>query len=125
MVSAGLELRTQVLGNCLVVHVGGELDLANSATLQQYLVDQLDKQPSDVVVDLTEVSFLDSTALSAFIVAYHKARKAGGGLHLAGATGTARRVLDITQLNVVLDLHDDVDDAIEAALHRSGDDSSE
>ncbi len=113
---AGLELRTQILGKCLVVHVGGELDLANSAVLQQHLVD---KGRSDVVVDLTEVGFLDSTALSALIVAYRKASNLGGGLHLAGATGTARKVLDITQLDLLLDLHDDLGDAIEAALLKS------
>jgi anti-sigma B factor antagonist len=115
-VGAEIDLRTQVLGNCVVIHVRGELDLATSTMLQQYLVDQLNEDHSEVVVDLTQVGFVDSTALSALIVAYHKATKLGGGLHLAGATGEARKVLDITQLDVVLDLHEDVGDAIEAAL---------
>ena len=114
--AAGLDLRKHVLDGCLVVHVDGEIDLANSAVLQQYLVDQLDKDHAHIVVDLTGVGFLDSTALSALIVAYHAAKEMGGSLHLSGATGATRKVLVITQLDVLFDHHDHVTDAIEAAL---------
>ena len=114
--SSRLKLRQQIFGMCLVVHVGGELDLANSAVLQRYLEDRLNEEHAGLVVDLTQVDFLDSTAVSALLVAYHKANRLGGSLHLAGARGTARKVLDITQLDLVLDLHDDVGEAIEAAL---------
>ncbi len=117
----GLQLHREVLDGCLVIHVGGELDLANSGVFQHYLVAQLDGERTDVVVDLTDVGFLDSTALSALIVAYQKAQRIGAGLRLAGATGLARKVLDIAQLNLVLDVHDDVSEAVGAALvHRRG-----
>lgn len=113
---AGMDLRKHVLDGCLVVRVAGEIDLANSAVLQQYLMDQLDEDHANIVVDLTGVGFMDSTALSALIVAYNAAKDFGGSFRVAGADGQTRNVLDITQLDVVFDHHDDVTDAIEAAL---------
>jgi anti-sigma B factor antagonist len=117
---AALELRRQIVGAVLVVHVVGEVDLASSAVFQQYLVDQIDEEHADVVVDLSGVGFMDSTGLAALLAVYNAVNALGGSLHLAGATGEARRVLGITQLDVMFDHHADISDAIEAALRRAG-----
>jgi anti-anti-sigma regulatory factor len=50
------------------------------------------------------------------IVAYRRGQVLGHTLRLCGAHGQVRRVLDITQLDIVLEHHDDVGDAVEAAL---------
>lgn len=112
--SAQLDFQTQDLRGCTIGRPAGEIDLSNAQLLESHLCSIIDD--GHVVVDLSRVTFLDSTALSAIIVAYRKGQLTGHSLRLAGAQGAVRRVLEITQLDVVLEHHDDVGDAVEAAL---------
>lgn len=108
------ELRIHQLADCIVVHPAGEIDLSNSDALRSHLGDLVDR--GHVVLDLSGLSFLDSTALGALITVRRRAAVRGTSLHLAGAYGTALRVLQITGLDVHLMHHDHVADALEAAL---------
>ncbi len=110
---AKLQIRVQSMQGLAVVRLTGEIDLSNAARLQDQL--SLLVEQGHVVIDLSEVTFIDSTGLSAFIVGHHRATAAHTGLHLAGATGTVQRLLALTQLDRHLDHHDALDGALQAA----------
>jgi anti-sigma B factor antagonist len=110
---AKLQIRVQNTQGPAVVRVTGEIDLSNAARLQDQL--SLLVGQGHVVVDLSEVTFIDSTGLTAFIVGHRRAAAAGTGLHLAGATGTVQRLLELTQLDRHLDHHSALAGALEAA----------
>jgi anti-sigma B factor antagonist len=110
---AKLQIRVQNAQGPAVVRLAGEIDLSNVSRLQDQLIVLVER--GHVVVDLSEVTFIDSTGLSAFIVGHRRATAAGTGMHLAGATGTVRRLLGLTQLDRHLDHHDVLDGALQAA----------
>jgi anti-sigma B factor antagonist len=112
--NAELDFTTQDLGGCTIARLAGEVDISNAERLQSLLSTTIGQ--GNVVVDLSKVTFMDSTGLSAMIVAYRRGQDAQHTLRLAGAQGPVRRVLEITQLDIVLEHHDDVGDAVEAAL---------
>jgi anti-anti-sigma factor len=112
--TAQLEIQVQDLRGCVIARPVGEVDLSNASTLEGRLRTLIER--SNMVVDLSQTTFLDSTGLSAVIVAYRCGQALGHSLRLSGAQGQVRRVLEITQLDVVLEHHDDVGDAVEAAL---------
>lgn len=101
-----------------VAGLSGEIDLSNAADLQRLLNGLVEQGP--VVVDLSGLDFLDSTGLSALIVARRRADRFGTRLGLAGARGAVRKVLEITGLDRHLGSYADVPAAV-AALRRSGD----
>ncbi|HET7902167.1 MAG TPA: STAS domain-containing protein [Candidatus Nanopelagicales bacterium] len=78
----------------------GELDIAT--------VDEFDRAlrevppTSHLVIDLAEVTFVDSVTLSRLVRAARLHESAGTAVVLAGAAGIVSRVLSITQLDVVL-----------------------
>lgn len=78
----------------------GELDIAT--------VDEFDRAlrevppTSHLVIDLAEVTFVDSVTLSRLVRAARLHESAGTAVVLAGAAGIVQRVLSITQLDVVL-----------------------
>ncbi len=115
--TARLEIQAQDLRGCVIARPVGEVDLSNAATLEGRLCALIER--GNMVVDLSQTTFLDSTALSAMIVAYRRGQVVGHTLRLSGADGQVRRVLEITQLDVVLEHNDDVGDAVEAALAES------
>jgi anti-sigma B factor antagonist len=114
VMGAQLEIQAQDLRGCVIARPAGEVDLSNAAALEGRLCGLIER--GNLVVDLSQVTFIDSTALSALIVAYRRGQVLGHTLRLAGASGPVLRVLEITQLDVVLEHHDDVGDAVEAAL---------
>ncbi|HEU4540213.1 MAG TPA: STAS domain-containing protein [Jiangellaceae bacterium] len=110
---AKLQIRVQNAHGPAVVRLTGEIDLSNAARLQDQL--SLLVEQGHVVVDLSEVTFIDSTGLTAFIVGHRRAAAAGTGLHLAGASGTVQRLLELTQLDRHLDHHEALAGALQAA----------
>jgi anti-sigma B factor antagonist len=102
------------------VEVGGEVDMTSAPTLRDHLLGHIGLGEPCVVVDLSGVEFMDSTGLSALVVAYRQADEIGSSVVVAGAQPTVRRVLEITQLDVLLEHHDDVADAV-AAVRASRD----
>lgn len=108
------KLKTDESRGCLVSRLAGEIDLSNASELERHLTSLVKQAP--VVVDLALVTFMDSTALSAVIAAYHRAAAVGTSIRLAGARGPVRKVLDLTQLTTLLDHHERVEDAVEAAV---------
>ena len=65
-----------------------------------------------LVVDLGQVSFIDSSGLGALISGLKSARQAGGDLRIANPGEQARVVLKLTRLDRVLHPYDSVEDAL-------------
>lgn len=101
--------------DCLVVAVSGEVDLSTAPTLRDHLLDRVELGERRLVVDLSDVGFLDSTGLGVLVMAYRAATQAGGGMVVACARPPVRRVLKITRLDVLLDHHSDLAGAVAAA----------
>lgn len=85
------------------VTVAGEVD-CSSAPEVRVLLDQLvDGAPTEIVVDLTGVTFLDSAGLSVLAAAHRQALAAGGRLRVVATTRAVIRPLQITGLWNLLD----------------------
>jgi len=81
-----------------VVRVAGEVDIQTSPILEGELTTLLDQGHSSLVVDLAEVTFLDSTGLSVLIAGLKRCQTAGGDLRLVSPRANVLRVLEITGL---------------------------
>ena len=96
-----LKTSTQTADGQAVVSVQGEVDLVTSDELRRVL-DAALQDSVRVTLDLTELTFIDSSGLSALVDAHRKARDAGGALTLRHPTPMLRRLLDITKLETLL-----------------------
>ncbi len=86
-----------------VVRVRGEIDLATVPKLRECLT----SLAGDVIVDLGDVSFVDSQAIGLLLAEHHRREKVGGCLSVRGASATALRVLEVTGAAQLLNLEDD------------------
>ena len=89
----------------------GDLDLATAPKLRQQLVDASSAGSSLVVIDLEQVGFLDSVALSVIIGGHRRLRHHGGHLYLAAPQAIVKRVLDLTRVDSMIPTYDSVADA--------------
>jgi anti-sigma B factor antagonist len=85
-------------GGAQVFSVQGEIDLATAPVLLQHVVEPAEPLAGRVVVDLSDVSFLDSTGLGALITIDEKVRAQGGVMVLVVQAPNVLKVFDITGL---------------------------
>lgn len=105
--------------DCCVVLLDGDIDIAVAAELVTALETALETQPSNVLVDLNRVTFMDSTALNALVRGHKRAHAVGGTFRLVGRNTRVEKLLRITQLDGVLPMYDTVECA-RAAQQPSG-----
>jgi len=95
----------------VVVHLAGELDLYNAHEVREALLACCAEEPEKLVVDLADVSFVDSTALGVFIEA--RSRLADRRSFVLASPGTeTRRALEISGLDRHLNVQQSVDEAL-------------
>ena len=98
------------VGDAIVVHLRGELDLYNADELRNAFSGAIDGGATRLVIDLDEVEFVDSTALSVLLEA--RARLTPGALVLARPRVEIRRTLMVSGLDRHLPVHDSIDQAL-------------
>jgi len=107
-----IDLKTENRGAALIFKLRGSLDIATSPTLRAALIDATEHDAKEIVVDLSQLEFLDSTGLGALIGAHRRAAERGGALRLVVRDGTISRLLNITGLIRVFAAYHDVDAAL-------------
>ena len=94
--SFGLNVVAEADGVCM--KLTGELDIASAPELRDSLAGQSEEPGRSILVDLAEVTYLDSTGISVLVVAAKRVRSEGGSFMVANASGAVRRILEITGL---------------------------
>jgi stage II sporulation protein AA (anti-sigma F factor antagonist) len=92
--------------DAIVVHPTGEIDYSSLDPLRESLLDARIAGVKNIVVDLKQVSFLDSQGLAVILYAHQRQRSAGGRLVLRNLNEDAYRLLYVTNLNAVIDVDD-------------------
>jgi anti-sigma B factor antagonist len=93
-----LALSTDRAGSRAVVSVKGELDAYSAPSLEEEVSGLLADDVSELVFDLSETLFLDSSGLRAILTAQRRLADRDGKLALRAPSESVRRLLDITGL---------------------------
>ena len=97
-----------------VVVVQGEVDLSWSAELRNAVLKAL-KESNDLLVDLSAVSYIDSSGIAALVEGLQTAKAQSKSFALVSVSGPARAVLELARLDQVFVIHDDLAAASSAA----------
>ena len=81
----------------------GEIDLHNSPELRTALLDVLleDTQPKQLVLNLAQVPYMDSSAIAVLVEALQKMRKTGGKIYLTNLQPRVKGLLEIARLDSI------------------------
>ena len=109
----GLVVREQ--DGWAILTVSGEIDIATAPGLRERLHGLLADDKHQLVVDLDDVGFLDSTALGVLVGVLKRARSEGGEVRIVCTQPRVRKVFEITRLDSAFDLFDSVDEAVRGA----------
>jgi anti-sigma B factor antagonist len=113
-VGMNLDLTASTTGARTVLEVRGEVDLQSAAQLADRLSQIIGSGQQSVVLDLSGLSFIDSTGLGALVAARNQARQAGVALRLACCSERTLKLFRITGLDAVFDIYPTLPQAIGA-----------
>lgn len=116
-----LQARIDGHGDERTVALEGEIDLATTGPLNQALDDVLGDRPTVLIVDLTRLTFMDSTGIHALLAAHKRCQDAGCRMVVVVGASHIRRVLEISG---VLDLLEVATDPSEGPSFPTGPDDS-
>lgn len=89
-----------------VVLVGGEVDVSNADQLRSALDGCLEEGASSLVVDLSEVPYIDSTGIGVLVGAAHRASESGARLEVARPQRNVARVLGLLGVGADLNIRE-------------------
>lgn len=93
-------------GRAIVLELGGEIDMKCSARIKDKFKEIYRDKPPVIVVDMTEVEFMDSSGLATLVGVLKWCRLNGSELRLAGLTKTVRNIFDICRLESIFQIYD-------------------
>ena len=110
-----VKLNTRQVGDVSVMDVAGRITLGEgSSALREALKEMVGKNQKKILLNLGEVSYIDSSGIGELVSAFTAVRREGGELKLLNLTKKVHDLLQITKLYTVFDIKDDEAAAIKA-----------
>ena len=107
-----MKVEIRVEGKYLIISLRGELDVESSQEMKSEVRKLISSEAPNVVIDLTNVNYVDSSGLGTLIALQKDARFNGGSLSIVGASQQIRRVMKMTNLDKLFELYDKLDEVI-------------
>jgi anti-anti-sigma factor len=109
------EIASEVADGFYVVRVTGELDMSHEEDLRAALRGAADKGTDEVIVDLTNCEFIDSSGVRVLLLGHEAQRNgAGGGLAVAASTEQIVRILSVMGVDQAIPVRPTIDEAVSA-----------
>ena len=106
-------VKTRQIGGVAVVDVSGRITLGEgSSSVRDSLRELIGKGEKKILLNLSDVSYIDSSGIGELVSAYTTISNQGGTLKLVGLTKRVKDLLQITKLYTVFDVHEDEAHAI-------------
>lgn len=109
-----LDYEVQQVAGLPVLCVSGEIDIYTAPLFKQAVVNLVSDGNRDVIIDLSKVTFMDSSGFGTLLGATKRLRPMGGGLHLAAPNSTIQRMLRLTRLDTIMEIYDSSEAAARA-----------
>jgi anti-sigma B factor antagonist len=97
----------------MIVSMPERLVFSNANETKQELSELIEKGFTKFSLDLSSVSFMDSSGLTVLVATYKKVAKLGGKVSLLTPSNQARMLIDLTRLHQVFDIFEDLAAAVQ------------
>lgn len=110
-----LKMRTREVNGVIIVDLSGQITLGEaSAALRDEVRDQITHGYQKIVLNLGDVTYIDSAGLGELTAAYTSVKNRGGQLKLLNLTKRVHDLMQITKLYTVFDVYDDEKKAVDS-----------
>lgn len=101
-------------GSISIISIKGDIDLSRSPNLRQLFQSKAHDKCPALLVDFTQVNYIDSSGLATLVEYYQTSRAYNGKIALAGLSPRVRSVFDLVRLGEILNIYNSLDEARQA-----------
>ena len=105
-------LDTHEHGATVVVELSGWIDITSSPVVRKGLLELTERQVRTIVVNLSEVPYMDSSGIATFVECRQRLDEYGGELRLCCANRNLRDIFDVVNLSGVFSIFENQDEAL-------------
>ena len=111
-----MQISERIVGDVMIVDVSGKITLGDGgdSTLKDKMNSLVQQGHKKVLLNLGDVSYVDSAGLGAIVGSYATLNKNGGTLKLVNTTKRIKDLLSITKLLMVFECHENESDAVKS-----------
>jgi anti-sigma B factor antagonist len=108
-----LKVRVRTLNDVAIIDCSGEVDLYSSTQLREALVKELNSEVSSVLINMTGISYIDSSGIATLLEGLQLSRKTQKRFGLYGLQKNARSVLHLARLDTIFTIWESEQEAVE------------
>ncbi len=107
-----LIIESKVQDETALINISGEVDMYSSPEFRKAILSLLDQKIPKIVVDLKNVTYMDSSGVATLIEGLQLCAKYEGTLMLSSLQTNVREVFELTRLDQIFKIYDDVNTAM-------------
>ena len=115
-----LKTSTRSLGGVVIVDCSGRIVMGDETAFLRHQVKDLLNESRQIVLNLGEVDYMDSSGIGTLVGLYTSARSVGGEIKLAGLTQRVKDVLQITKLGSIFEFYKTPEEAASTFNRQAG-----
>ena len=104
MSSSGLNVKEHEHENCILIEIGGEVDIFTCQQLKDTLYQIVDKYGKDLVLDCTRLNYIDSTGLGVFVAVLKKVKQIDREITIVNLKDSILKLFLITNLDSLFNI---------------------
>jgi stage II sporulation protein AA (anti-sigma F factor antagonist) len=106
-------MRSDVNKNTLIVYLEGEIDHHTAEDIREYIDREYQKKKTKhLLVDLSQIGFMDSSGIGLLIGRYKKCHLSGGKMALLNVSAPLERLLTLSGIPKIMPIYEDVEAAL-------------
>lgn len=109
-----MDINTRSKGEVVVLDIAGEIDLYNAPEIKDIINKLIEEKQYNVVINLEQVSYIDSSGIGALISSLSNLKKYQGGLKIINVYASVRKVFELTKLTSFFEIYENEDEAVNA-----------
>lgn len=103
--------------NILVLKLEGEIDIYSSSDVKDSIINSIDSGVKNIIIDLENVSYIDSSGIGAFISSLAAIKKIGGKMCFIQVSESVKKVFELTRLTNFFKIYKNEEEAVIAISH--------
>ncbi|MBD3174367.1 MAG: anti-sigma factor antagonist [Armatimonadia bacterium] len=96
----------------VIVEVAGEVDSASAEQFREQLVSLIEGPTKHLIVNLADLTYINSSGLGALVAGYKRVRSLDGTLKLCNVRGSIAEVMKLIRLDKIIDIYDSEEEAL-------------
>jgi len=106
-----MEIIEKMSGNIAILKLKGRLDAASAKDVKDKVASFACEKKVNLVIDMGEIDFIDSSGLGVLVASLRSANKAGGDIKISSLQDQVRTIFELTRLHRLFEIFDDSESA--------------